>query len=210
MWLEQSPMRPVWLTGRMDSSMATSMLPIHQTFDSISSAMTVSGWVCFNALPSSNGAEQPLARKDNHLAMEVSVDGSTLEMRTALATSSPSGWTGNNDDVFNPALVAGQWYYLAFAYNGAAGQLWNFENGVTIGGSPHNISGSISANGNFLGLGGIYGCSLQNAILDEIRVEPVFRSTNWIWASYLTVASNTVSAAMVASRRAADRDQLHD
>ena len=160
------------------------------TFDSISSAMTVSGWVCFNTLPSGNGTEQPIMRKDNHVCMEATVDGSTLEMRTALHTSGVNGWTASNDDVFNPALNAGQWYYLAFTYSSAAGQLWNFENGLPIGGSPHNVTGSISANNNFLGLAGINGYSLLNAILDEVRVEQVFRSTNWMWASYLTVASN--------------------
>jgi hypothetical protein len=163
-------------------------VPDSTTLDSISSAITVSGWVCFNTLPT---GEQPLMRKDNHWSLEATVDGGTLELRSALATSGPSGWTASNDDPFSPALTLGKWYYLAFSYSGAAGKLWNFENGLPIGTSPHNIGATISANNNFLGLGGIYGASLLGAVLDELRVEQVFRSTNWMWASYLTVASNT-------------------
>jgi hypothetical protein len=157
-------------------------------------AATISGWVRFNTLPSGNGNEQAITRKSGQWALEAIVDGSTLEMRNLLHTSGTSGWTAGNDDVFNPSLVAGNWYYFAFTYNGA--QLCNFENGRLIG--THVVSGTISQGG-ALGLGASAGgsgdsagqCALANAIMDEVRVEKVFRSTNWIWAAYLNVVSNS-------------------
>jgi hypothetical protein len=151
------------------------------------SAATISGWVRFNVLPSN---EQAITRKDNH--WEVGTSDNGAKMRCLLNTAGPSGWTGSNDDTFSPALSVGRWYYFAFSYNGAAGQLWNFENGLPIGASPHAIGATINPNSNNPGLGGCSaGNTLTNAIIDEIRVEQVFRSTNWIWASYMTVASNT-------------------
>ena len=161
-------------------------------------AATISGWVCFNTLPAGNATEQAIIRNENQWTVEATVDGSTIEMRNAIHTSGTNGWTANNDDAFSPSLTAGKWYYFALAYNGSPGRLWNFENGVPIGASPHTVSGTIFLAGNPLGLGASAGGSgattgqfaLTNAIIDEIRVEQVFRSTNWIWATYMTVASN--------------------
>ena len=155
---------------------------------------TISGWVRFNALPTGNGTESAITRTANQWALEAIVDGSTLEMRNILKTGGTDGWTANNDDVFSPTPVVGLWYYFAFTYNGS--QLCNFENGLQIG--AHTVSGTINKSGNPVGLGASGGGngdvigqnSFTNAIIDEIRVEQVFRSTNWIWATYMTVASN--------------------
>ena len=115
-------------------------------------------------------------------------------MRNLIHTSGVNGWTAGNDDVFSPSLTVGNWYYFAFTYNGS--QLCNFENGSLIG--AHGVSGTISQAGTAVGLGASAGGNgdtvgqnaLGSAIMDEVRVEQVFRSTNWIWATYLTVASN--------------------
>jgi hypothetical protein len=153
------------------------------------SAATISGWVRFNALPTGNGTEQAITRNENDWSLEAIVDnGSTLEMRSVLATSGTSGWTASNDDVFKPALSVGQWYFFAFTYNGA--QLCNYENGKQIG--AHTVTGTVKPSLNSIGLGGSGSGAdtLANASIDEIRAEQVFRSTNWIWASYMTMASN--------------------
>jgi len=155
------------------------------TLDFTAGSVTLSGWVKFNTLP--NG-EQAVTRKENQWALEA--NGSTA-MRSLFSTTGTSGWTANNDDTFSPALSAGRWYYLACTYNGS--QLWNFENGLPIGASPHNVSGTINVqSGTSAGLGGNGSGAdgLANAVIDEVRIEQVYRSTNWIWATYMTVASN--------------------
>ncbi len=156
------------------------------SLDFTGNVATVSGWIRYNTLPSN---EQPIVRKENQWALENS--DNVTKMRSLLNTGNPSGWTVGNDDSFSQALSVGPWYYFAFAYNGENGQLWNFENGVPIGSSPHDIGATINPNNNSLGLGGCSsGYWLADASIAEIRIEKVFRSTNWIWASYMTVASN--------------------
>ena len=50
--------------------------------------------------------------------------------------------------------------------------------------APYRVGGQVSANyGFFVGL------------MDEIRISSVARSSNWIWAAYMNVASNSVLAA---------------
>ena len=112
--------------------------------------------------------------------------------RNLLNTINPTGWNLHRDDVIDPSLSAGPWFYLAFTYDGLAGKQWNFENGMPLGTSPHTIGAGIIPNKNNLWLGGGIGEALTKASIDEIRVERVFRSADWIWASYMTVVSNSV------------------
>ena len=93
----------------------------------------------------------------------------------------------------------GPWFYFAFAYNGVSSNLFNFENGLQIG--VHTVSGNISVSGNNPGLGGCSGGeTLANAVVDEVRVEQVCRSANWIWASYMTAAANSTFETMSMTR----------
>ena len=174
-------------------------IPDASSLDFTAPAATVSGWVNFNTLPTGANQEQAIIRKENQWVVEANLQGGTLYMRNVIQTGNggTNGWTAANDDAFSPSLVAGNWYYFAFTYDGS--HLWNFENGVPIGASPHPANGNIQLSGNQLGLGASAGGSgnnpgdfgLTNAVIDELRVEKVFRSTNWVLATYMTVASNT-------------------
>jgi hypothetical protein len=156
------------------------------SLDFVNPGVTYSGWVKFNTLP---GGEQVLMRKEQNREIGFSDSG---HVRSMLKTGGTTGWTAGNDDAITP--VVGQWYYLAFTYDGST--LRNFWNGVPLS-AGHGVTGSIvgdpytmsigAYNGN--GDGGPVTLGLD-AIIDEVRVEQVFRSTNWIWATYLTVASN--------------------
>jgi hypothetical protein len=96
-------------------------------------------------------------------------------------------------DTINPNLRIGPWYYFACTYDGLAGKQWNFENGMPLSLTAHAIGARITSNSNSLGIGGCsVGFGLTNAVIDEVRAEQVFRSANWIWASYMTVVSNSV------------------
>ena len=105
-----------------------------------------------------------------------------------------NGWTAGNDDVLSPAPAGGQWYYLAFTYNGIV--IRNFWNGVPLN-AGHNVNGNIIGDPYTICIGAYAGnndagpISLGlDALIDEVRVEHVFRSPNWIRATYMTVASN--------------------
>ena len=177
---------PGEIDGAQGVAASYAQLADSPSLDFTAASATISAWVCFNAVP--NG-EQAITRKDNQWALEAN----GTKMRNLINTSgaNQSGWTAGNDDSFNPPLIAGEWYYFAFAYNGAASNLCNFENGVQIG--AHVVSGTNNVNTfNSAGLGGCSGGEkIADALIDEVRVEPVFRSTNWIWASYATVALNS-------------------
>ncbi len=148
---------------------------------------TYSAWVNFNALPGAN--EQVIMRKEQNREMGFSDSG---HVRSMLKTDGTTGWTAANDDAITP--VAGQWYYLAFTYDGS--KLRNFWNGVPLN-AGHVVTGNIVGDPYTTGIGAYNGSgdagpvSLGlDAIIDEVRAEQVFRSTNWMWATYLTVASN--------------------
>jgi len=147
---------------------------------------TYSGWVCLNTLPS---GEHVIMREGQN--RELGFSDST-HVRDMLNTGGTTGWTAGNDDPVSP--VAGQWYYLAFTYDGNV--IRNFWNGLPLS-SGHAVTGNIDSDTYTTGMGAYNGngdagpVSLGlDAIIDEVRVEQVFRSTNWIWATYLTVASN--------------------
>ncbi len=161
-------------------------VPDSPSLDFTSGAATISGWIRFNTLP---GWEQAIVRKQNHWQLGFA---SGTKTRNALTTTSPSGWTIYEDDTFIPSLTAGQWFYFAFTYVGSKGKQWNFENGRSIGSSPHAIGATIVPTKSDLWLGGGFDQALSDAVIDEVRVERVFRSSNWLWASYMTVVSNSV------------------
>ena len=156
--------------------------------DFTNSTATYSAWINFNSLPGS-GNEQVIMRKEQNREMGFS---DSTHIRSMLKTTGTSGWTANNDDVVNP--VVGQWSYVAFTYDGSV--IRNFWNGAPLN-AGHAVTGPIVGSPYTTSLGAYNGngdagpVSLGlNAIIDEIRIEQVVRSTNWIWASYITVASN--------------------
>jgi hypothetical protein len=168
-------------------------IPDSSSLDFSAPAATYSAWVCFNTL-TTNG-EQVIMRREQY--RELGFDNGN-HLRNMLNTAGrTNGWTVSNDDLISPAPVTGQWYYVAFTYDGSV--LRNFWNGVplnaghtvtgNIQGTPYSYTTGIGAyNGN--GDAGPVGLWMD-AIIDEVRAEQMFRSTNWIWATYLTVASNT-------------------
>ncbi len=155
--------------------------------DFTNSTATYSAWINFNSLPT---GEQVIMRKEQNREMGFS---DSTHVRSMLKTGGTSGWTTGNDDAINP--VVGQWYYVAFIYDGSV--IRNFWNGAPLN-AGHAVTGPIVGSPYTTSLGAYDGnadagpVSLGiNAIIDEVRIEKVVRSTNWIWATYLTVASNT-------------------
>ena len=150
-------------------------------------AATYSGWVYFNSISS---GEQTIVRKEQYRALEFS---DATHVRGILKTAGGQGWTGNDDATISPAPAVGQWYYVASTYDGS--MIRNFFNGVQT--NSWTVTGTINADTHRTSIGSYNGdndsgiCNWINGIIDEVRAEQVFRSSNWIWATYLTVASNT-------------------
>jgi hypothetical protein len=169
--------------------------PNSSTLSFVTNMATYSGWVNFNTLPGS-GHEQVIMRKAQNRELGFGDEGSSSPyMRDMLKTDGgTTGWTASNDDLIPASPVTGQWYYVAFTYNGSV--LQNFWNGVPLN-AGHTVTANIEGDPYTTGIGAYNGNGdtgpvslFMDAIIDEVRVEQVSRSSNWIWAAYMTVASN--------------------
>lgn len=88
-------------------------------------------------------------------------------------------------------LAVGNWFYAAYTIAGNASTDFTiFFNGAPIGsaaGSTNNLLADVN-------LAREYNGRYLNAIMDEVRISSVARSTNWIWATYQNIASNAAFA----------------
>jgi uncharacterized repeat protein (TIGR03803 family) len=181
-------------------------IPNSGSLDFTAPNATYSAWVCFSTVP--NG-EQVLIRNEQYRELGFS---DATHLRDMLNTTGMSGWTAGNDDLISPAPVVGHWYYVAFTYNGSV--IRNFWNGVPLN-AGHTVTGNINFDTYTTGIGAYNGngdagpISLAiNAIIDEVRIEQVFRSTNWIWATYMTVASNASFSAYGVAQTAVATNEI--
>ena len=99
--------------------------------------------------------------------------------------------SGANPDSNPYALTVGNWYFLTVAMNGTGYKLYR-DGGVLLvnATSFNNKDNNLSIISTFNGAN-----QAANGNLDEVRIENVIRSTNWIWACWLNQASNAVFTA---------------
>ena len=97
----------------------------------------------------------------------------------------------DNDPCVSLGLTSNQWYHLVFvySYDGNRHIDW-YKNGVpqTRGNGGTNSAYAWTT----LTFGSLNGEVCYSGMLDEIRVSACARSTNWVWAEYMIMASNTV------------------
>jgi len=91
----------------------------------------------------------------------------------------------------------GQWYYVSMRFDGTKEHL--YINGVPQGGGSgtsvtQNYSGAVELDlaREYSTRGGGVSCFTVKCMQDEVRVSTVARSTNWVWAEWMTMASNSV------------------
>jgi hypothetical protein len=87
-----------------------------------------------------------------------------------------------------------QWHHVAFTYDRSSGNASLFIDGTNVSVSVNNLGSiSMSASGTvYLGGRGAGNGANLTGLLDEMRISDLARSTNWIWAEYMTAASNSV------------------
>lgn len=89
-------------------------------------------------------------------------------------------------------LVVGVWnHWVGVSMRTGANGRFIYQNGVLV--ASTNVSSQIGVGpANFLGIGMDKGGNLEwNGMLDELRASTIVRSSNWIWATYMSQASNT-------------------
>jgi len=89
-------------------------------------------------------------------------------------------------------ITVGPWYYLAGTFSGSQRA---YKNGVQVGSaSPGGTL--VTAASAFMGSS----TEPMDGYIDEVRLSSVARSANWLWASYMTMASNSVFNTMGTSQ----------
>lgn len=90
------------------------------------------------------------------------------------------------------SLAVSNWFYSGYVMAGAgSGNFRLFLNGTNVA-----TATGIAANDNTdMNIAREYGGRNLNARMDEVRISSVARSTNWLWATYQSIASNSVFVA---------------
>ena len=106
----------------------------------------------------------------------------------------------NGTTLTSPAnsIAVSNWFYSGYVMAGAgSGNFRLFLNGTNVA----TGTGATPSDNSDLNIAREYNGRYLNARMDEVRISNVARSTNWLWATYLNIASNTVfsSADTVAS-----------
>ncbi len=116
----------------------------------------------------------------------------TRDKRLALETG--DGAQGITASTATNLVSFGQWHHVAVVVNRAAATARFYVDGL----EPAQSHGILGSFGNQRGLQvGRFtdGTLCLKGLLDEVRVATQARSSNWIWASWMTVASNAAFAA---------------
>ncbi|NQU41616.1 MAG: DUF2341 domain-containing protein [Lentisphaerae bacterium] len=85
-------------------------------------------------------------------------------------------------------ILANNWYYLAATYDGAKQKI--YRNGALSVEQPYSTAISSAAYPLNIGLYYATGYTFPG-LMDEVRVDHVARSSNWVWACWMNMGSNT-------------------
>jgi hypothetical protein len=150
----------------------------------LTNAVTMSGWLTPNSLGS--GYSELIAKRGSVSAAEYGINGnSSAGFQQFYANSNAFSTLA-----MAPILSAGTVYYIACTRS-AAQYLRNYENARAAGASAGLNTPVVTTAP--LNLGSYNnGSELLNGVLDEVRLESVERSSNWVWACYMNMATNGV------------------
>jgi hypothetical protein len=103
------------------------------------------------------------------------------------------GTTGKTATTLTGAVSFGTWHNVFASVNRAAGAVALYVDGANV-----TTSGSTTtdfANNALLDTGRLTnGNNYFKGMLDEVRIDTVSRPTDWVWASWMNIASNSVFA----------------
>ena len=139
-----------------------------------SSSYEVSAWVYLSSTP--NNAWKGLVTKSR--------DASLWE-----SSASPDNWyfTSGSSSITGPGVQTG-WHYLAGIQDAGGNKTRLYVDGVQVG-TP-GTAGTANGSGDLWFGGAKSQSEYFSGSLDEIRVGNMARSSNWVWACYMTVGSN--------------------
>ena len=149
------------------------------------SALTLSGWLFPDDDHSGAGDwGEFIDKRGGGNSYELYFLGGTLTFR-AHTTAGPNGNAGS------VALTTGAWNHVVATYDGDIARVYvngseQVSSDLAADGTIVNTTGSVAI-GNYA-----TGANAWHGEIDETRISDVVRSSNWIWATYMTMASNSV------------------
>ena len=147
------------------------------SFTNFSGAYSVSAWI--NA--DSNSAYMPIVSTYNN-----GTAGFILALTNAFFRR-PSFW-GSSWRSSGQTIPINVWAHLAYIRNGTNGAF--YMNGVQVAVFTNAVA---LTNGTTLSIGGsTVWANYYDGRIDEVRVSGIDRGSNWVWASWLNMASNAM------------------
>jgi trimeric autotransporter adhesin len=155
-------------------------------------AFTLSAWINLSTSLSGNGmvaiwANKPGGWNANGIGLFVNFWGSTdrsVRLETGDGTNGLTAYSAAN------AISFGEWHWLTAVVNRSAGSARLYVDGADC--TQSGDAWTTFATTNDLNLGRVLSSSTYfKGTLDEARIESTLRSADWVWASWMTVASNT-------------------
>lgn len=114
----------------------------------------------------------------------------------AVLLDAGDGTNGSEQSTATGLVSYGQWHFISAGLNGTNGSVAFYVDGTpapVVSGKPAPTDFITNAD---LNLGCFTNKSLFfNGTMDEARIHAGIDDSNWVWASYMTVASNTVFSA---------------
>ena len=119
--------------------------------------------------------------------------GVTSATDGALLCGTGDGTSGDQPETATELVTSNQWHLVTAALNRTAGTIQFYVDGAP---KPLSSFGSSAIKTDFptnqdMNLGRFVGGSFPfTGIMDEARIQSGLESSNWVWASYMTVAAN--------------------
>ena len=161
----------------------------------LGNAFTLSAWVNISPSLSGNGmvaiwANKPGGWNADGIALFVNSWGTTdrsVRLETGDGSNGTTAYSAANTVSF------GQWHLITAVVNRSAGTARLYLDGADC--TQIGNAWTSFATANDVNLGRVLSSSTYfDGTVDEARIESVLRSANWVWASWMTVVSNTALA----------------
>lgn len=163
--------------------------PDHAELDDMGTALTIEGWGFAASLPAGNGiallSKRGGSSDRNCYSLFIPQTDSKLNSDVSGADSYRLKSTGT--------VQLNRWTHLAVVFDPSSGKRRFYIDGQ-LSGEPNETAASVPNNTSSFYLGMLGGNTTYgwNGRLDEVRVSGAARSANWLWASWLSQASNSV------------------
>ncbi len=158
-----------------------------------SEAFSVSHWIKASDLPTSGDweyADTTISFRGERNLMFTFADGTTDHERLGFRGEFGSWDTPVESD----QLQKNTWYHITVSYNDSGFVL--YQDGMQKDSDAGSVSVDSASEENTIGGMPSSGTDRYfNGDMDEVRISSVARSADWVWADYMTVASNTVFSA---------------